>query len=408
MIKLINRLLESTGKTVIFLAEGVSHNNVESLAFIKEFAKLLSKSKKICIYMEGPKITSDATIKNQLIAIASGFNSTSYIDFYNSLLDKIKFVDIDIWEMFPYTSCFSDALMTQYQMKKDEIVYNRISRYMDESDVDIHIVYFGISHSYRTWYDKDWDVQYKRLKYFFDRDKRNIIYTRLISLAKINQEYLAKIKLPTYNITKIKTNITDGVTDIVLPSTSIDVPLYIITKTLSKKMIFRYPKFFSYVMNKNMILSERKVLKFINTFKTKVKHIGRDKEKLLFELRLYFSLGTIYSMNRIIDGFTFYSFIKYIITQSKYLFILLNYVIFVFLTRIDMSKLPEVSIDEIEQLKKIIYNNDKHILRVTTDDKKIKELFFTFLLCREEVKLIPKINDNYWPYKNPFEWLINK
>lgn len=408
MVELINNLLSSTKKTIIFLAEGVSHNNIESLAFIKEFAQILSKIKKVCIYMEGPKITSKVTIKNQLTAIASGFNSTAYIDFYNSLFDKIKFVDIDIWEMFPHTNYFSDRLMTEYQMKKDEVIYNRISRYINESNVDIHIIYFGMSHSNQTWYDKDWDVQYKRLKYFFDRDKRNIIYTRLISLTSINQEYLSKINLPTYDITKINTNVADGVTDIVLSSTSIDVPLYIITKTLSKKMIFRYPQFFSYVMNKNSILSEKKVLKFTNAFKTKVKHVGRDKEKLLFELRLYFSLGTIYSMNKKIDGFIFYAFIKYIITQSKYLFILLNYIIYVFLVRVDMSKLPELSIDECEKIRKILYNNRKKTLRVTDDDKKLQDLFFAFLICRKQVNQIPKINRRYWPYKNPFEWLINK
>ena len=192
-------------------------------------------------------------------------------------------------------------------------------------------------------------------------------------------------KLIKSDLNKYKINFTNTDRNIILSSASIDFPYFLITKSLSKKNIFRYPHFFDYVMDNKDILSEKQIINLSNRFKTKIKFIHSDNTALLFELRLYFSFGVIYSMEKKIDSVSF---------KSKYLFILLNYIMYVFLVRVDTITMLKISDDEIKKLNEIISTNC-HLMRVTVDDKKLRSLFMNMLYKRTQVTNIPKVDRNH-------------
>ena len=214
-------------------------------------------------------------------------------------------------------------------------------------------------------------------------------------------------KLIKSDLNKYKINFTNTDRNIILSSASIDFPYFLITKSLSKKIFFATRIFFDYVMDNKDILSEKQIINLSNRFKTKIKFIHSDNTALLFELRLYFSFGVIYSMEKKIDAVSLYAFIKFVTHKSKYLFILLNYIMYVFLVRVDTTTMPKISDDEIKKLNEIISTNC-HLMRVTVDDKKLRSLFMNMLYKRTQVTNIPKVDRNHWAYKNPFEWLINE
>lgn len=392
--------------SVLFFAEGVSHNNIESLMLLRSFINNLKLKKSIRIYIEGPHIDRNRFVSDQIRTLDSGFNSLAFSQFYSDLYDYLKFIDVNIWEVYPNTLIFSDTLMTEYQKNKDQIIYERICYDMSQSNFDVYCIYFGINHSYSTWYDLYSKITYKRLYFFLQELDRTLFIIKLTCQKKFDYSILSTEKLLSRKLSDYKVLKHNNEYEVVLPSTAMDFPLIILDKYKTKKKVFRYPHFYKYKMFNYKFLSEKDRLTCINKFKYRLRSKSSRKQ-FVYELRLYFSFGLLLSDTLIIDSTVLFSFLKFVIVKSKYLIIFLNYLLYIFITRVKVINIPDLKLEDICLLERLVYKKRHLFMGVTENDRSIRAHFFYKLRGGNAYFKIPHIDEKKWCYKNIFSWPIN-
>ena len=317
----------------------------------------LKLKKTIRIYIEGPYIDKDKFISGQIRTLDSGFNSLVFSKFYSSLYDYLEFIDIDIWEMYPDTLIFSDTLMTEYQKNKDQIIYDRIAYDISQSDFDLYFIYFGVNHSYSTWYDTYSKITYKRLYFFLQKLDRSIFIIKLTCRKRLDYSILSNEKLLRRKLSDYKFLKNNNGYEVILPSTAIDFPLILLDKYKTKKKVYRYPHFYKYKMFNYKFLSEKDKLTCVNKFKCRL-HKKINREQFIYELRLYFSFGLLVSDSLVIDSTVLFDFIKFVIVKSRYLIVLLNYLLYIFITRVKIININDFNLEDIRLLEKLVYKKN--------------------------------------------------
>lgn len=408
-MNICDKMMELKKGEIVFLAESVSHNNIESLSLISKIIQIIGDKRKIKIYMEGLKIIKKYNIKQQLYTVDNGFNSLSFADFYSKYYDVLEFVDVDIWDLFSNTLTFTDILMTEYQKNKDKIVSDRIIKDIHSSDCDIYFVYFGISHSYMNWYDKDWGIYYNRLLFYLRQYGLPVTVIRLCSLKKVDFNILktgiSNKKLEGYTLSY---NEKERVYNVILPSTAIDFPCLLLEKRLSKKILARYPLYYKYKMNNYKYLYEIDRFRFFNKIKKIIrKQIGFNKQLIKSEFRLYFSIGALFSDTYYISSSAYLKFILYVILNSQYLMMFTNYLMWIGLLRV--KQFDKITDNTIAEIKYIIIKKRHLFIKVTRNDKLVRELFLKKIETNATIQKenIPLIDYTSWHYKNIFSFEIN-